>query len=410
MNKQLALVSKHTYFNRVKKQSFWWMVCSPFLLIFAAAAIGFAFASLNQDKTPEVAVVGNASIRQELRHDQKLNLKVSTITDASQAKRALQKEQVDAVLTLTADKGTLTAQPKAAKIDTDALKAFLGKAYLRDKASSFGLNQAQVQQLTQSFHLTTKVDNQGKQQDGDQVAAVRTITTSAVAVIVLLIVSTYASILGNEIANEKSERIMETLLAASSAKVQYFGKIIGVLALLLTQVALYAIGLLLLIALGSKISTIQDLLNNISTLSPAFLSYTACFTVVATALFLVLAAICASLVNDNAQISTALSPITILAMIPYVLGLASSDGNGANLLMKIMAYVPFMAQTAMPSLLANDAANWWQALLSLALSTLALVLLAWYGQKLYAQNVLSYSDDPILKQLLRSLKPKRSRQ
>lgn len=49
------------------------------------------------------------------------------------------------------------------------------------------------------------------------------------------------SILAQEIATEKGSRIMEILLSSVSATTQFFGKLAGIFALLLTQLAIYLV-------------------------------------------------------------------------------------------------------------------------------------------------------------------------
>ena len=58
----------------------------------------------------------------------------------------------------------------------------------------------------------------------------------------------------------------------------------------------------------------------------------------------------------------------------------------------------------MPVRLVTKVESWPAAIVALALSAIALVLLAWFGRGIYAKNVLSYSDDKIMAQLIRNIK------
>ncbi|USS91730.1 ABC transporter permease [Fructobacillus americanaquae] len=399
------LVAKHTYFSRLKKKSFWWLIISPILLIAAAGLLGYGISYFSNDQPAKIAVIGQANSREAISQTaSKLNIKVSSITDDHSAQSALQKQSIDGILTLNADQGTLVMQPKAPKIDKDQLQAVLSKIFLMNQAENYGLTPKQTAALMTPFSLKTTVQSHASQENADNNQAAKAAVSVAITIIVLVIVSTYASLIGNEIANEKSSRIMETLLAASSSRAQYFGKLLGITGLLVTQLLSYVVLGIGTNLFGQKIAVVKQALSYLTALTPAFLIYSLIFIIVATGLYLILAAIAASLVNDNSQVSQAMVPVTTLAMIPYIVGLASASNGGNNILVRIFAYIPFMAQSTMPSLLANQYASWWQALLSLAISLIALVALAQYGQKLYAKNVLSYSDENILKQLLASLK------
>ncbi|MCO0832691.1 ABC transporter permease [Fructobacillus sp. W13] len=405
MPNQIKLVAKHTYLGRLKKKSFWGLILAPFIFIIVSAGIGFGIAAMQSHDTANVAVVAPANTREALiKEEKKLNIKVSKIEDSEKAKKALNSADIDGVLTIDDDKGTLLTQPKSTEIDTEELKSFLSKQSLSNKAEKYNLSAMQIEDLKNPFALTSKVVEKNQKKDSDAATAVKQGLAFGTAIVVFIIVSTYSSIIGTEIANEKSSRIMETLLAASSARAQYFGKILGIAYLLLTQLGIYAALIIATVVLGQKSDVMQMFFSYFSALTPVFWLYTLIFVVVGTSTYLVIAAISASVVNDQTQISQAMMPITVISMIPYVVGISSSAA-GNNALIKILSYVPLLGQSLMPSQLANHYANWFEAVISLALSLAFLVLVAWFGQRLYAKNVLSYSEENALKQLWKALMP-----
>ncbi len=77
-----------------------------------------------------------------------------------------------------------------------------------------------------------------------------------------------------------------------------------------------------------------------------------------------------------------------------------------NIILKGLSFVPFISPTLMPSRFAVEYAQPWEAWLSLSLEVLAVIVIAKFGEKLYAKNVLSYSDDRIIKQFWRNLRRK----
>lgn len=408
MNNQTKLVAKHTYLTRLKKKSFWWLLIAPIAPVLVGALVGLAVAAFSSDKSAEVAVIAPAQMRQAIKSNQKdLKLKVNGQTSEEKAKQSLANEKIDAVLIIKDDQGTLLTQPKSEEVDTSKLKVFLSQMALSEKAAKYQLTASQVADLQTPFKLTSKVQDKNQSKNSEAADTVKQMLTMAVGILVFIIVSIYASIIGNEIANEKSSRIMETLLAASSAKSQYYGKIIGVAGLLLTQIAIYAVIGTVTVFFSGNTSWAKMIAPYLSALTPGFLFFTIAFIVLATAAYLVIAAIAASLVNDQTQISQAMTPVTMLALIPYIVSIASSSSTGNNTFVQILSYIPLMGQSIMPSQLANHYANWWQASLSLGLTFVALILLLHFGLALYKKNVLSYSDENISKQLLRAILPKK---
>ncbi len=213
----------------------------------------------------------------------------------------------------------------------------------------------------------------------------------------------YTSMIATEIANEKSSRIMETLLAATSSNIQYFGKIIGIFALTLTHMLLYLVAGIIAYLIFKNNVAVAEIAHNFSGITVGFTVYAVCFILVAVALYLVLTAIIASLVNDNSQVQQAVGPVTVLAMIGYFFSYFMTNMPN-NIVIKILSYVPFISQSMMPVRLVTKVESWPAAIVALALSAIALVLLAWFGRGIYAKNVLSYSDDKIMAQLIRNIK------
>ena len=125
------------------------------------------------------------------------------------------------------------------------------------------------------------------------------------------------------------------------------------------------------------------------------------------ALYLVLTSLIASLINDNAQVQQAIQPITFLAMVGYMFSFVMTNMPN-NIAIKILSYVPFISQSMMPVRLVTKVETWPAAIISLVISFIAMILLAWFGQNIYAKNVLSYSDDKIMSQLFKNLKKQKN--
>ncbi|CAK8053465.1 ABC transporter permease [Eupransor demetentiae] len=412
MNSQTALVAKHTYITYVKKKSFWFVLLTPLIGLIAMVAIVQGIAAFQNTDTPKIAVINQPELRQEIKNSQKdLDLDVVKITNEQQAKKELKAGDLDAVLVLHADKATLTTQPKSNDVKTKDLKDFLNKWLIKQKSNKYGLTTSQANDLNKPYSVNSVVMEQNQTKSSQISQGTTTGLSFAISVIVFFLILFYANILANEISNEKSSRIMETLLAASSAKSQYFGKIFGVLGILLTQVTFYV--LLIVIAAIIAITKFPEITSffheYLGMLTLPVLIYTLVFVIVAIVLYLVLVAISASLVNDASQTQQAIQPVNYLSMVPYTLGLTAGSAGAQNGLVKVFSYIPFVAQSLMPVQLASHTANWPLAIVSLAISVLALVLLAKYGERIYSRNVLSYSDENITKQLLKALKPSKLR-
>ena len=400
----LMIVIKQTYRNHFKSRGYWLLVLSPIIFAGIIAAVIFGITKMQGNTTPNVAIVGNPAVRQVMiKSEKSLDLKVSRITTQAQANKALDKQTLDGVLTFNANGATLTTQPKSNKINQEAISSVLGNLARTQKAAQYGLTPEQTQALIQPYQLKSVVKQaDNRTTNGDNSSMANYGIAVAIGVITMVVVMWYTSMIATEIANEKSSRIMETLLAATSSNIQYFGKIIGIFALTLTHMLLYLVAGIIAYLIFKNNAAVAEIAHNFSGITVGFTVYAVCFILVAVALYLVLTAIIASLVNDNSQVQQAVGPVTVLAMIGYFFSYFMTNMPN-NIVIKILSYVPFISQSMMPVRLVTKVESWPAAIVALALSAIALVLLAWFGRGIYAKNVLSYSDDKIMAQLIRNI-------
>lgn len=401
----LMIVIKQTYRNHFKSRGYWLLVLSPIIFASIIAAIVFGITKMQGNTTPNVAIIGNPAVRQVMiKSEKSLDLKVSRITTQAQANKSLDKQTLDGVLTFNANGATLTTQPRSNKINQEAISSVLGNLARTQKAAQYGLTPEQTQVLIQPYQLKSVVKQaDNRTTNGDDSSMANYGIAVAIGVITMVVVMWYTSMIATEIANEKSSRIMETLLAATSSNIQYFGKIIGIFALTLTHMLLYLVAGIIAYIIFKNNAAVAEIAHNFSGITVGFTVYAVCFILVAVALYLVLTAIIASLVNDNSQVQQAVGPVTVLAMIGYFFSYFMTNMPN-NIVIKILSYVPFISQSMMPVRLVTKVESWPAAIVALALSAIALVLLAWFGRGIYAKNVLSYSDDKIMAQLIRNIK------
>ncbi|WP_312399268.1 ABC transporter permease [Leuconostoc lactis] len=401
----LMIVIKQTYRNHFKSRGYWLLVLSPIIFAGIIAAVVFGITKMQGNTTPNVAVIGNPAVRQVMiKSEKNLDLKVSRITTQAEANKSLDKQTLDGVLTFNANGATLTTQPKSNKINQEAISSVLGNLARTQKAAQYGLTPEQTQALIQPYQLKSVVKQaDNRTTNGDNSSMANYGIAVAIGVITMVVVMWYTSMIATEIANEKSSRIMETLLAATSSNIQYFGKIIGIFALTLTHMLLYLVAGIIAYIIFKNNAAVAEIAHNFSGITVGFTVYAVCFILVAVALYLVLTAIIASLVNDNSQVQQAVGPVTVLAMIGYFFSYFMTNMPN-NIVIKILSYVPFISQSMMPVRLVTKVESWPAAIVALALSAIALVLLAWFGRGIYAKNVLSYSDDKIMAQLIRNIK------
>lgn len=403
MIKQLNIVIKDTLRANFKSRGYWILVLSPLIFVAVIGGVAFGVTQLQGNTTPTVAVIGQTSERATFVQSAKnLDMKISKITKEKQADKALKSEKLDGVLTLKSDSATLTTQPKSEQVPKDDIATILNQLSQAKKATQYGLTAAQTADFMKPVNFKTVVKQANQSESGANTEGANYAIAVAIGVITMFVVMWYTSMIANAIANEKSSRIMEILLAATSARIQYFGKLIGVFLLALTHMLIYLIaGFATVIFLKDNVF-VKMITSNLNGVTTGFMLYALAFILIAVALYLVLTAMIASLINDNAQVQQAVQPISFLAMIGYMFSYFMTFMPN-NIAIRALSYVPFVSQSMMPVRLVTHVEGWPTALISLGISFISLILLAWFGQGIYAKNVLSYSDEPIMKQITGNL-------
>ncbi|WP_374284473.1 ABC transporter permease [Lactococcus sp.] len=406
MKHQTWLVAKNIYRSRIKGAGFWALVVSPFLLAAVYLIIGLIVSS-GVNATPQIAVVNEPALRQVLQADKNLKVDLTDVSDEASAKTKLTDGKIDGYLTINSGAYTIVTSSKTAvKVDQTAFQSALTEIKISQTAKNLGLSAADVQSLLTpaSLQMQTQTTT-GKTSGGDDRAGANIAVGTIASVLIFVLLMMYVGIIGQEIGNEKSSRIMETLLAATSSNVQYYGKIIGVILLALTQIAIYVVGFSIAYPFIKTQDAVKQIQSMLSGIDVGFGIYLILMALVGILGYLFLASIVASLVNEQAQVQQATQPIAFLSMIGYIGGIAGAAVPG-NLVLKILSFVPFVSPTLMTSRFAIQYSTTAEAWTALGLQLIATILVAKAGEKIYARNVLSYSDEKIMTQLFKNIRGK----
>ena len=188
---------------------------------------------------------------------------------------------------------------------------------------------------------------------------------------------TFGQIIAQSVVEEKQTRIVEILMATLPVRVLLAGKIIGNSLLAFGQIlAIAAVAGVALLATG------QDII--LAELGPSLVWFIVFFAFG----FLMLAALyaaAAALVSRTEDLGSALTPVTMIVMIPYFGVIFFKDNP---VILTIMSYVPFAAPVGMPMRVFLGTAEWWEPFLSLAVliaTTLVVIVLA---SRIYANGLL----------------------
>ncbi|MFD1464819.1 ABC transporter permease [Lapidilactobacillus mulanensis] len=398
-------VFRQVYLKNLRSGSFIWMVIAPIVIALVGGLIGY-FIVRSQEDVKMAIVTPQAELQPALKQIKADNLKVDRkITTQKAAQKALSQEKLDGYAVITTEKQNLKVayvnRTDGQDLPTTTLDAQLTQLNLQYQATRLKLSQSQLTQLLQPTETTHKAVSfkDGKQvMRNENQRTINVVLATAVAVVMMVFIMSYAGMIASEVASEKGTRIMEIILSSIDVKTQFLGKICGIFALILTQLAVYGV---LFIGgrtfmnnyLFGQYPQLKSILSSLTL--PSFWSLqilmTIAFFIIGILTYTIVSAMLGSLVSSVEQVQQVVTPITFFAVFAYVIGLMSANGSDA-LLVRIAAYIPLISPIVMPARLATEAASGAEAWLSLAISIVAMVLLYFLSLTLYRANVLVYSD------------------
>lgn len=204
----------------------------------------------------------------------------------------------------------------------------------------------------------------------------------ALVIIALLYVSLvlYGSMVAQGVVEEKSTRVVETLLATVRPARLLAGKVIGLGLVGLIQLAVIG-GSGLLLAMLSGAVTITGVAAG--TLFWGLVWYLLGFLLYASVF-----AAAGSLVSRQEDVQPVLIPITLTLVLAFVIGFSVLARNAASTASTVLSLIPPFTPILMPGKIALGAAAGWQILLGIALTLAATALLTMLGGRIYRAAVL----------------------
>ena len=399
---KFGVIAGDVYKKNVKSASFAILILAPFLF-----GVFFWFIN-NLAGDSDLNKIGvfseNAQVAESFTQLDNEEYQFVTLKSEATGEKQLEKEDIDAYLVLALEKeqvkGTIYAESSVGTTLQMTLQQMLNSMQRSLRAQTLGLSPEEVTQLDEPASFTTQkvsFDAAGKMEDKDDYSNIQSMVAMVATILLLVFIMTYASIIAQEIASEKGTRIMEIILSSTKAQTHYYGKLVGVLLVALTQMVIYG----LMIVFGwqkfKDMEMVQSVIGDLSIekVFGPFLIFTVIFVLLGILIYSVLAALCGSLVNKAEDTAKAIVPVTYLSMagyfIAYLLGLM--DPHSAVL--KVTSYIPFFSSFSMPVRLASDTATIGNGIVSVVILLVVTLGMMFLSAGLYKSNVLVYNDNGV---------------
>lgn len=424
----ILIIAKREYLERVRSRSFVIMTILIPVLMFGAVGGPALLMTRTGNETKRMVVVSpdrdTAEMirsRIEQRQDEKkaetkpstkrnlppTNFTVEIITEATDAERAaltakVNKKELDGFLWATPDaiaakKLDFVTRDTSSFIDNGLLGQAVSDALRRSALKSKGLDQNDIEAALAPVDVEA-VSPLGKDAANPQVMF---FATFGMVMVLYMSVLLYGINVMRSILEEKTSRVMEVMLSTASANEMMAGKILGVGAVGLTQVVLWAATAGLLSA-GTLIAS-ASLLKNVVT-AKLLISF-GVFFLLGYVLYSTLCAAVGSMVNSEQEAQQ----LQFLVMMPMILSIIVSVNifqHPASPIAFWGSIFPFTAPLIMFTRISmqQPPPAAWEIGLSISLMLATIFAMTWLCGRIYRVGILMYGKKPNLPEILKWIK------
>lgn len=213
---------------------------------------------------------------------------------------------------------------------------------------------------------------------------------------IYMITLTFGSMVANSVIEEKTNRIMETLITMAKPMELFFGKVLGVCAVGLTQILiLLGAGFIMLKTSGFSMEVIESLnLNASIVLSFIFYFLLGYLT------FSMLYAAVASLATSPQDVNSSMGAITMVFVVVFLIAM-NCMFNIDTTFAKVMSYIPFASPLIMFERVVLSNVGLIEIIITTIINIGFIILVGIISSKLYRRGTLHYGNKISLMKALR---------
>ncbi len=409
------IILSHTYLTKFRSKPFIITTVLSLIILIGATNIDRIISLFDQNKQTKIAVIDQSGTLYKplkaMTEKKEDNLKLIAYSKSeSDAKKAVQKDTYQGYVVLNEKDNLPSARYYAMKITDETTSSKIQQSLQQLKimmaTQNLGLNPEKVAKVSSPVQFTKHaLDKTAKNEKELNQARV------IVYVLVLLIYMTvllYGSMIAMEIATEKSSRVMELIISSVSPVKHMLGKILAIGLLGLTQYAIFILVGYLSIKLGGKnggAGAVAQFLN-FKHLPVGTVIYAVVFFLLGYFFYATMLAMVGSLVSRVEDVNQAMAPITMLVMVAFfiaIYGLSNPDGT----FITVTSFIPFFTPMIMFLRVGMLTLPIWEIGLSIIIMIISIIILLFFGTRIYKGGVLSYQSGSIIKLVKSAVKMSR---
>jgi ABC-2 type transport system permease protein len=411
--RDMWLIAKREYLEQVRGKAFKITTILIPVIFAAVIAISVLAGKYSGSGKHFVVAANNATLAEDVRAqlltDKDADLHVDVLAPAADSDRQqlvdkVTQKQIDGFLWLVQDVNGRTTAVYAGRSTGDfttasRLSDSLDRAILEQQLTGHGVAATDATALTKGVKIKTRQVRDGKEVDSSTLGTF--IAAYVMAFLLTFTVMMYGMNVGRSVIQEKTSRIFEVMLSTVEPKDMLAGKLVGIGAVGLSQLAIWALaaGIFLSTALAATLMTgefqIRISIPEIVLFAVYFLLGYALYST----LFAGLAATCESEQELQQYAPLAAVPVWLsFSMITFIMS------NPNSFWSVVVSLFPPCAPIAMFLRIASQFPPIWQIALSLVLLLASVVFVIWFSSRIYRIGILMYGKRATIPEMLRWLR------
>lgn len=411
--KKIIAVAKWEYLEKVKTKTFIIsLVLTPIIIISFSILPSILF----REEAPNVEVIGvidtsgiyfeglENELSQYLLPDGKknyvlidLSFKYKNFEELlSTANKNIQRNLIEGCLVLyNPESDSVYAEYRSRSIgnfkNVDRFEDALSSIRLKKKLEQEKIDTKIIQYFQEKVIVEQlKVEKGGKVTDQDFLT---TFFVSIIFILLLMMMVVYSGqMLVRSMIEEKSSRLIEMLISSSTPDELLTGKIIGLSMLGLTQIFIWLlIGISLVASALVPAAAFNNVLPMLIYFILGFLFYSSLFVGIG------------STVNTEQEAQQITTYLSLILMLPVVIAMPAIQ-NPDLLVTKIFSYIPLTTPTVMLLRLNVESVSDLEILLTLSILLFSIIIVTKLSAKIFRIGILSYGSKPSIKEILQWIK------
>ncbi|MGR7025277.1 ABC transporter permease [Geodermatophilus sp. URMC 62] len=380
----IRLVARREMSTRLRDKTF--LVGSAVMLLIILGVLVFQVVVNSGSDESRIGVVGDAGrLGPALQaQGQALDLDVTVVEfgDDDAARTAVEDEDVDAAVL-----GGTGADPELVVRESDStlealVSGAVGAVALDGVLADAGIDPGDLPQVS-----VTALD------ETSPAAGQRTVVAIVGVVLLYSLIILFGQFVAQGVVEEKSSRVVELLLATMRPWHLLAGKILGLGALGLAQIALIAV-----IGVGGALAfDVVDVPGDLF----GTVGWVLFWYLLGYALFASLFAVAASLVSRQEDLGSVLAPASLVLFVGFIVAIQAAGDPGGTLA-TVTSFVPGVSPMVMPVRQAAGEVAAWEVVVAVVLMLVAIALVVRLGGRVYSGALLRTSGKTRLREALRA--------